>query len=351
MPHLGFIAHISVLGHVDGDPGKVHRIVNTFTYRLVGAGPLPPNRVLLGAFFAGNVWFQIASMLPFDYIGDEIYVTYPQIPNDTPVFAGVPRSGIAGIFRLPVECCVFASLLTGVRGKSFIGKKFISPIFPPAAGKDEYDPAQLLDWQASLNPIGNTLVVPNGVGFDTWIPVVWSRQLSALDMTIPPAIGADITSVRVDATICQRRHRRVQETLPVFHGAFLKIPAAGVTPNAVLSNPVISGVTVYDTDGYLAGGQFTIPPGLGGRYLVCVNMDWNPVVPTNLLLLFFKNGAGGQVASSQDALGTAPFYPLNLAGVDHYNAGDVIQPLAIVTGAGGGTPFDAGSASVSFLGP
>jgi hypothetical protein len=205
MPALGVIAQIVVQATVTSTGGQTCKVYNGFVYRHSAGGFHAGWPGSLLASFAATVWNGIAALLHTDYAGFQYTLILPQTAP-TPFTTLAPSaSGGTGGSRLPLQQAVYTSLRSSLRGKHYQGRKRFGPVAESQVVGDELTPAAQAAWNAAVAPMLGNLVLPFG---DTWTPVIWSQTLSGNPPTLPPTIGADLSSVAVYKTLGFARHRR-----------------------------------------------------------------------------------------------------------------------------------------------
>lgn len=351
MPHLGYLVQFVCNGHVTLSSGDVVPVVNSFVYQVVGGTGAPSNADMLLTIpnFKLHAWTQIVNRLSVDYIGDDITILFPNSVGRTPaVFTPAPNGGLSGP-RLPLKQGVYIKLQTGFRGRSYVGCKRIAPIVEAHATGDELNATGQTQWAIPASLLSTGWKQPlSGITY-TFNPVVYSRLLSASDLTIPPAIGAVVKTAHAEKTLGLWRHRSVREELKMFHGARYHFNAPQSIPDGVNTSLANIGTALFDTDSFGVSGQFVIPSGFDGYYRVSFNPGINGT--NNVKYVQTRAVAGGQVGQVTDFLPSNLFtYEPQVDVIGFMNAGDAADFSFLFNGLGGDCTFADGHCEIEFLG-
>lgn len=210
---LGFLVQFAVEGSVAEDSGIARKVVNSFVYGLPDRDLSFSTKAHLGANFHGQVWTGIAQQLHASFQGAHLWVSYPNTAGDAPQDVLVPASGGSGGGRLALHQCVYAALLAKARTRPFRGCKHLGPVASSQVTAEELTPEAQAAWQSALGAVPQALVQFEAHEAIILQPVVWSRVLSDVSLTVPPAVGDVITGVHVNRTLGQWRHRRERTVL------------------------------------------------------------------------------------------------------------------------------------------
>jgi hypothetical protein len=206
---LGYLVQLIARGQVLCSSGVQRKVVNSFVYRVTNGPPIAADRLLYWNGFAAATWQWIAAILNVSYVGVAADVLYPNTPGDVQTTVAVPQSGGRAGARASLNVCAYVNQSTGLRGRSFVGSKRWGPLSTSDIVQDELsvpgDPA----WIAAVANLSQIFGFTSTAGpVITCTPVVWSRLLSAGNVTIPPGIGADIRNCHLNRTLGQWKHRR-----------------------------------------------------------------------------------------------------------------------------------------------
>jgi|HubBroStandDraft_2_1064218.scaffolds.fasta_scaffold320184_1 hypothetical protein len=209
---LGWLVQCIVRGQVLSTSGIQRPVVNSFVYSVNPGPPILADKALYWAAFHTGVWNangSIAARLTTAYVGVHGDVLYPNVAGDTQLSVGVPANGGAAAPRLPLNTCVYCKLGTGLRTRPFVGAKRFAPISAVAVQNDHLTVLEWNGWNVAVSTLLSVLNITSTAGpVVTMTPVVWSRSLSALDTTVPPAVGGVIQTAHVNLTLGQWKHRR-----------------------------------------------------------------------------------------------------------------------------------------------
>lgn len=205
MPNIGTILQFTMHG-IDSGSSPAGNLINknSFIYQCNNTGTLAAQAPLFIAAFQ----FTVEALITLRVAGNVSWmnhtVVFPQFPG-LGVFSGGAVFNSAGGGQLPSNQCFVVRLETGLRGRSFLGHKKISPVTKADTIGDELTPARWASYTFLLQGLKTTLVS----GAFSWTPVVWSRKLSTFVAGVPTTcIGAPITAISVNKTLGQIRHRR-----------------------------------------------------------------------------------------------------------------------------------------------
>lgn len=206
---LGNYAQIGVEGAVVLADSLTRKIVNGFTYRQVSGGSVwATEKAALGTQFISDVWHNhFNSLLSASWVGQHCWVSLPWLAGDVALDTGVPQDGNDGGARLPVVIAGVLNLRTGLRGRTWRGRKYVSPLGADVNNGDELKSFIQTLWGIFASPITSQLTTSTGA---VWQPVVWSRKLTG-DPLVSPGIGADLVSFDVAPRLATWRHRTQRE--------------------------------------------------------------------------------------------------------------------------------------------
>ncbi len=206
---LGFLIQFIVKGQVLSTSGVQRPVLNSFVYSTLAVAPLLVDKLIWWNGFNAAMGGFLPPILHVSYTGVSGLVLYPNTPADTALSVAVPGNGTRPGGRQPLNTCAFVRLRTAFRGRSFTGAKRVAPIASSDVVGDELSIPGDVQWAQFLGQLNQLfVVVTTGGPAVTATPVVWSRSLSALDPTVPPAVGGVILDGHVNRTLGNWKHRR-----------------------------------------------------------------------------------------------------------------------------------------------
>jgi hypothetical protein len=206
---LGYLIQFIQTGLVLSTSGHQRPVSNSFVYSTGNVVPQLVDKTLWWNGFYSAMGSFIPPIVHNSYIGHNGEVLYPNVPGDTVLSVATPGNGVRPGGRLPLNQCAYINLRTGLRGREYVGSKRIAPIaLSDVVGDELFIPGDLpwLQFLAQLNQF--FVVTVTGGSNVTARPVVWSRRLSASDLTVPPGVGGMILDGHVNRTLGQWKHRR-----------------------------------------------------------------------------------------------------------------------------------------------
>jgi len=205
---LGYLIQFAIDGHVLSTSGVNRQVAFSWVYGLPDSPFQPSEKQQYGASFHTTVWDPWSPLLPNSYIVDQLWVSLPNTPGDVRESVHPICGGEKVCDRMPLNVCAYGQFTTDLRGRSFTGSKRIGPVCVSDCDGEELKPAAHMAFTNAMALGASPLVLTGVTSTITVQPVVWSRHLSASDLTIPPAIGAVITGSYLNKTLGQWKHRR-----------------------------------------------------------------------------------------------------------------------------------------------
>jgi hypothetical protein len=174
-----------VRGHSTGADPKSPNIDNVYFYARSSLTP-PATKASFYTIFAATVLTPIYPLLSVAYVMDAVDVRFQDDALDPFVTqTGSLQSGaVTGDF-VPSLMNVSVRLGTGIRGKSYRGRKSFGPIAKSATLADKLTSAAITAWAAVTTALVATLTDSNG---NVWFPVILSRQ-PPYQMKLNPTAG------------------------------------------------------------------------------------------------------------------------------------------------------------------
>lgn len=205
MPVAANSVALTVLGRVTTSSGEVRPVLNTFCYLF--SGSTINLFIQFASKFNTDVWSVISPLLSSDYSWTAFRLW---LPARFTVGGGFNNTGFNGTggtsgSRTPITSAVRMTLHSDFRSQNFRGAKLFGPIALADTVGDELTGTALTSWQAAAAAIGSTL---HGPFTRVFTPIIVSRDLTAAHTPTGEVVYAPVTSVTVNATLGQCRHRR-----------------------------------------------------------------------------------------------------------------------------------------------
>lgn len=198
-------AELIVQGTYAAAGSDVKKIAAVFHYkRSATSGVL--SKTALKNIFVSSVWDDFLAAVSDRYTGTIIRVRWLDDALDPYQDFAEVNPGLIATDSLPSNDTVFMLLRTGLRGRSYQGKKHFVGVSEAQTTGDVLTGAGLALWQALRDAVAANIVDANG---QTWQPSVYSRLLSLPTVNPTTIVNTVVTSVALNKRVGNMKRRVV----------------------------------------------------------------------------------------------------------------------------------------------